>query len=407
MKVVCHREGLLSACQLVSVAAAARDINPVLRNLKAVVEPDRCTLMATDTEVGIRMEVLSVTVEEPGEALWPAGRVLSILREATDDELTIEANADSCVLRGRHMEYEMPGEDPAVFPDFPTFAEDKYHEIPAGVLREMIRRTAFAVASAENTKFGATTGILWELHGNKAKLVATDGRRLALCEGSARAQGSHTTEGQMPVAPAKAMSLLERNLQDEEEPVRVSLRPNEILIRTERATIYSRLVEGRFPDYRRVLPQKQNIKIPLQVGPFQTAIRQAAIMTDEETKRVVFTFDKRKLTLQARGVGAGSSKVEMELDYSGSPIEISFDPKFLLEMLRVLEPEAQLSLELVDSKSPALFRLKPHTLSGDGAPADSGDATNGDAPQKPRPAKKETTGDYLYVVVPMVVKDQA
>src|SRR5262249_24917523 len=159
-----------------------------------------------------------------------------------------------CVLRGRHMEYEMPGEDPAVFPDFPTFAEDKYHEIPAAALREMIRRTAFAVASAENTKFGATTGILWELHGNKAKLVAPDGRRLVTGEGAGKAHGTHTTEGQMPAAPAKAMSLLERNLQEEEEPVRVSIRPNEILIQTERSTIYSRLVEGRFPNYRQVLP---------------------------------------------------------------------------------------------------------------------------------------------------------
>src|SRR5262249_23569269 len=132
--------------------------------------------------------------------------------------------------------------------------------------------------------------------------------------------------------------------------------------------------EGRFPNYRQVMPQKQNMKIPLKVGPFQTAIRQAAIMTDDETKRVVFAFDKQKLTLQARGVGAGSSKVEMDLDYNGSAVEISFDPKFLLEMLRVMDAEAPLTLELVDSKSPALFRNE--------------------------------AGDYLYVVVPMVVKDQ-
>ena len=178
--------------------------------------------------------------------------------------------------------------------------------------------------------------------------------------------------GLIPVC--SAVTLLERNLQEPEESVRVSIRPNEILIKTDRSTIYSRLVEGRFPNYQQALPQKNEVKIPLTVGPFMTAVRQAAIMTDEETKRVVFTFAKQKLTLQARGVGAGSSKVEMELKYSGDPVEISFDPKFLLEMLRVLEPETELSLELVDGKSPALFR--------------------------------NDAGDYLYVVVPMVVKDQ-
>src|SRR5689334_18498615 len=101
MKTVCHREGLLSACQLASVAVAARDVKPVLRNLKAVVDDGRCTLMATDLELGIRLEVRGVNVEEPGEALMPAGRITSILREATDDELTIEANADNCVIRGK------------------------------------------------------------------------------------------------------------------------------------------------------------------------------------------------------------------------------------------------------------------------------------------------------------------
>src|SRR5205807_8792876 len=85
----------------------------------------------------------------------------------------------------------------------------------------------------------------------------------------------------------------------------------------------------------------------------QQAIRQAAIMTDDESKRVVFAFAKKKLTLQARGTEAGRSKVEMPLEYDGKPLEISFDPKFLLEMLRVLEPEAQIALEMVDSGSPA------------------------------------------------------
>jgi DNA polymerase-3 subunit beta len=373
MKATCHREGLLAACQLVSVAVPSRDVKPVLRNIKAVVDGDRCTLVATDTEVGVRMEVRGVKAEEPGEALLPAARVVSILRESTDEELTIEAGPDACTLRGALNEFEMPGEDPGIFPDFPAFAEDKYHELTAGVLREMIRRTLFAVAT-EATRYGATTGVLWELEDSRARLVATDGRRLALSDGTANATAGHSTKGQMPVVPVKAMTLLERNLQEPDESVRVSFRPNEVLMKTERAMIYSRLVEGRFPNYKQVIPQKHNHKIPLTAGPFQTAVRQAAIMTDDESKRVVFTFAKNKLTLQARGMASGRSKVEMPLSYDGKSVEISFDPKFLIEMLRVLDPAAQLTLELVDSNSPALFRTE--------------------------------AGDYLYVVVPLVVKDE-
>ena len=123
------------------------------------------------------------------------------------------------------------------------------------------------------------------------------------------------------------------------------------------------------------LPQKHNIKVPLLDGPFQTAVRQAAIMTSEESMGVVFAFDKGKLTLRARGAETGSSRVEMEIDYSGSPLEISFDPRYLTDMLRVFDPDTKFTLELNDSSSPALFRNE--------------------------------TGDYSYVVLPLVVKDHS
>jgi DNA polymerase-3 subunit beta len=355
---VCHREGLLSACQLASVAAATRDVKPILKNLKAIVEADRCTLMATDLELGIRLEVRGVKVEEPGEAILPGGRLTAILRESADEELSLEAGADSCVIRGQSNEFEMPGEDPAEFPDISAFEGERYHELPAGQLREMIRRTIFAVA-AENPRY-ALTGIMWELSGPSARLVATDGRRLAVVEGAATAHDGHDTKGQTPVVPTKAMGLLERNLHDPDEMVRVCIKPNEALFRTERAVISSRLVEGRYPPYREVFPKKQTVKVPLVVGPFHTAVRQAAIMTDDESKKVVFGFAAKKLTLQARGAATGRSRVELPLEYDGKPISISFDPKYVTDMLRVLNPEDALILELIDGSSVALFKSGEH-----------------------------------------------
>src|SRR5271165_148299 len=186
MKIVCHREGLLSACQLASAAAASRDVKPILKNLKAVVADDRCTLMATDLELGIRLEVRGIKVKEPGEALLPTSRLVPILREATDEELTIEAGPEACFVRGASAEFEMAGEDPSAFPDIPTFTEEKYHEVTAGLLREMTRRTLFAAAAAENSRFGATTGILLELEDGTIAMVSTDGRRLALANGQAQ-----------------------------------------------------------------------------------------------------------------------------------------------------------------------------------------------------------------------------
>lgn len=359
MKFACHREGLLGACQIASAAVAPRDVKPVLRNLKAVVEEDRCILMATDLELGIRIEVRGVRVEEPGEALLPTARIISILRESPDEEVTIEATADSCVVRGQANEFEMPGEDPGAFPDIPGFEEEKFHEVKAGTLKEMIRRTAFAAASAEHSRYGATTGVLVELEDEKIILVATDGRRLALTQGPAEPHGDHSTRGATPVVPVKAFTLLERNLSDPEEVVRISLRANEALLRTERTMIYTRLVEGRFPNYRQVIPSKHNARVLITVGPFLSAVRQAAIMTDQESKRVVFGFAKGKVTLQAKGAETGRSRVEAPVDYDGKQIDISFDPKFLIDMLKVLEPDTTLTMDIQDGSSAAVFRHDP------------------------------------------------
>ena len=126
MKLYCERESLLSDTQLASAAVATRDIKPILRNLKAIAAGDKCTLMATDLEMGIRLELRSPQVQEPGSAILPATRFTSILREATDEHLTVEADASALRRHRRQNEFEMPGEDPEEFPDVPAFSDKQY-----------------------------------------------------------------------------------------------------------------------------------------------------------------------------------------------------------------------------------------------------------------------------------------
>ena len=355
MKARCHREGLLSAFQLANAAVPTREVKPILKNVKAIAVDDRCTLIATDLELGIRLEVRGLTVQEPGEAMLPAARLIAILREAKDEELSIEADSNACIVRGSSLEFEMPSEDAANFPDIPVFEEEKYHEVTAGVLREMIHRTAFA-AAAESARY-SMTGVLWELEDTSLRLVATDGRRLAMTISSAKPHGDHSTKGQTPVVPTKAMGLLERVLQDDSEIVRVCLRPNDVLFRTDRAMIYSRLVEGRYPNYKEVFPKKTPTKIPFVVNVLASAVRQAAIMADDESKKVIFQFTKKKLTLKAQGAATGRSKVELPIEYDGKDVNIAFNPGFLIDMLRILPNDSELTLDLVDGNTPALFKV--------------------------------------------------
>src|SRR5438445_5096588 len=123
MKAICDREGLLAACQLAAAALPARDVKPILRNFKAVAGDGRCTIMATDLELGIRLDVQGLMIHEAGDAILPAAKLIAILRESRDDKLDLEADNNAVLIKGPTLEFEMPSEDPAQFPDLPTFED--------------------------------------------------------------------------------------------------------------------------------------------------------------------------------------------------------------------------------------------------------------------------------------------
>lgn len=365
MKVKCQRDSLFNACQLVGQAVAARTTKPILANIKAVASDDALTLMATDLEIGIRYELRGVDVGRTGAAILPVSKLLPILRESNDAEISLDANADGTLIKTSTGKFTMPAGDPAEFPDIPAFDGDKCHEITAGVLRTLIQRTAFAADKKESGARWAVTGVLWEVEANKVRLVATDTKRLAMTEGVATSTEAPAKDGKPAshLIPQKAMSLLERSLVDGGERIRVALHANDAMFQTERALIHTKLVEGRFPPYRDIIPKKSTIKVTLNPAEFLSRVRQAAIMTDDATKRVDFEFAKKKLTLKAEGAETGSSEVRLDLpDYDGEEITIAFDPQYLVEMLRAIEGETGITLEMTSGEKPAVFRAGDNYL---------------------------------------------
>jgi DNA polymerase III subunit beta len=365
MKLKCQRDWLLSACQLVGVAVAARTTKPVLANIKAIAQQDALMLMATDLEVGVRYELRGVDVSRPGSAILPASKLISILRESADADVSLDADGNGTLVRTASGRFNLPGGDPNEFPDIPPFDDGgKYHEIAGGVLRTMIKRTAFAADKLEATARWAVTGVLWEAEGDKARLVATDTRRLALTEGPADVHGGEPgAKTPSHLIPSKAMQLLDRSITDDGELIRVALKSNEAMFQTGRALIHTRLVEGRFPPYRDIIPKKSAVKLDLPVSGFLSSIRQAAIMTDEESKRVEFRFEPGQVTLTAHGgADTGRSEVVMPLpDYDGPSLTIAFNPQYVTDMLRVAESESgRLTMEMTDGQKPVLFRVGDH-----------------------------------------------
>jgi DNA polymerase-3 subunit beta len=358
MKALCNREHLLEAFGMVGGVVPAKSPKPILQNVKLVADAEEgSTVLATDLEVGIRYRVLGVKVDQPGSAILPTQRFNQILRTTPDEELAVEADGDHLVVRGLHAQFKLPGEDADLFPDVPDFAAGSYHVVAAADLRRAIRRTMFAT-DVESTRY-ALGGVLFELGPETLTLVGTDGRRLARQVIAVEAEGGAAPPAGQPVVPVKALKLLERNLQDDDPPVHLAFQGGTaVLVRTDRAVIYSRLVEGRFPRYQDVFPTSVEAKIPMEAGPLLRAVEQASIVTSEESRGVDFNFGDGTLKLASQAPDQGSSDVDMPISYDGKPVDITFDPRYLSDALKTLEENASVTAELIDHKSAAVFKTE-------------------------------------------------
>jgi DNA polymerase-3 subunit beta len=349
MKVTCDREKLLHAFQTAASVVPARSPKPILENVKMEVEAEKITLMATDLEVGIRIEISGFDVAAPGKVVVPLKRFGSILRESYDEKLLLESDGSKLHVRGERSEFQFPTHNPDEFPIVSAFEEEKYHQLSARFFRELIRRTVFAT-DPESSRY-ALGGVLLELSSAEIIGVGTDGRRLAKQQGPAESVGQHET-AENTVVPTRAVQLIERALTGNDENIQIAARENDILVKSQRTTIYSRLVEGRFPRWRDVFPQQADqVRIELTVGPFHAAVRQAAIVTSEERRGVDFTFGEGKLVLAGHGAEFGESHVELPIAYDGDPIRVKLDPRYASDFLKVLDPETTFSVHLRDSES--------------------------------------------------------
>ena len=226
-------------------------------------------------------------------------------------------------------------------------------------LKKLIRRTIFAT-DVESTRY-ALGGVLVELTAESIAMVGTDGRRLARMSAAAEVENEPTGPAGTPVIPVKALKLIERNLADDDPPVHLAIQSGTaVLMRTESAVIYSRLVEGRFPRYQDVFPTNIEVKIPLEAGPLRLAVEQASIVTSEESRGVDFRFGSGLLKLTSQSADVGSSHVELPIAYEGKAVEITFDPRYLVDALKTLDDAAAITAELIDAKNAAVFKTDDH-----------------------------------------------
>ena len=351
MKVIAQTAALQEALALVGSIVQARTPKPVLQCVKLVAKDDVLTMMATDLEAGARFDIAAVQIEQEGEALIPADRLTGIVRERNDeDSLTIETDKEAAVIRGAGSRFKVLGYDPGEYPAVADFGDDPDCQIPAALLADMIGKTLFATAKAHSHY--AISGVLLEASGKKLQLVATDGHRLALAKGSL---GKAASKDLNAIVPAKLMSLVQRLAGDGEETFELKITESQIMLRTSRAVLMSSLVQGNFPKYRDVIPKETPSKATISTGQFEPRIRQAALLTNEESRGVRLAFSPDTATLTSRAPEAGEAEVTCPIKYDGDALEIAFNPSFLLEALRVVAGD-EVSLELSAANKPAVLK---------------------------------------------------
>src|SRR5438552_2669507 len=252
MKVICNRGALLDALLMAGNVVAARTPKPVLQCVKLTAEDNTLTIAATDLEVAIRYSDAQVQIEQAGEALLPADKLRDIVRESVDDTLSIEVANDNATIKGQDSKFTIYTQNPKEFPPVPDFEGKPDFEIAGGHLKQLIGQTLFAAAK-ESSRY-AFNGVLVNAKGKKVSLVATDGRRLAMAKGDL-VSDNIGKDGVTAIVPAKALTLIDKLVDDPDEAVGFQIKENQILVHTSSATLTSSLVEGQFPPFEDVIPK--------------------------------------------------------------------------------------------------------------------------------------------------------
>jgi DNA polymerase III subunit beta len=351
MKVIVQTAALQEALNLAGGIVAARTPKPVLQCVKLTASKKMLTIQATDLEVGCRYQVTAVQVQEEGEALVPAERLVGIVRECPDEEsLTLQTDKEACHIRGSAGHWKVFGYDPGEYPAVTEFAEPADFQVPAGQLVSMINRTLFAAAKAHSHY--AISGVLWEATGKKLTLVATDGHRLAQAKGSLKKAVAKDIQA---IVPAKLMGLILRLVSDADEMLDVKVLENQILLRTARSVLVGSLVQGNFPKYGDVIPKEANRKATIQTASFEHCIRKAALLANEESRGVKLAFQSDRVTLTSRAPEAGEAEATCVVKLEGEAVEIGFNPNFLIDALRVAGAE-EITFEMNAPNTPAVLK---------------------------------------------------
>ncbi len=368
MEFTIAREELLQGLYLTQGIVERRTTIPILAHVLLETNDDGVTISATDQEVGVRRKC-EAKVKKKGAVTTGARKLYEIVRECPEGALTLRSLENNWIgISSGKSKFKIVGLDPREFPAMPTAVQDKKSkaaEVPGGLLQEMIQRTIFAV-STDETRLNLSGVCVERPETGKLRLIATDGHRLSMI--TRTVDGITAASG--VIIPRKGIAEISKVLETSQEPVKLTLEGGVAHAAQGNVELSMRLVEGEFPDYNQVVPQKSEKRVSLKGDDFLAALRRVSVVSSERTRGIKLDIEGARLEVSSMNPDLGEASEEMGVEYDGDPFKIGFNAKYIIDALSGLPPDTQIEVGFNDEVSPGIIRC-------------------------------EGDKDYLYVVMPM------
>lgn len=352
MKFVISREALVTPLNLVAGVVERRQTMAILANVKLSVSASTLELTGTDTEVELiaRIDGLQGDVE-PGDITVPARKLIDICKSLPDgSDISFQLDADHLIVRSGRSRFTLSTLPARDFPSLQEEVSGRSITLQQGELRRLIDRTSFAMAQ-QDVRF-YLNGMMWELTEDHFRVVATDGHRLALCTLSSPLAGVEPTQ---VIVPRKGVTELAKLLTSDSDDVGIVIGSNHVRATTSEFSFTSKLVDGKFPEYQRVLPQGADKTIVGMRQELKEGFSRAAILSNEKYRGVRLRVDQSNLEIVANNPEQEQAEEYVAVEYNGKdPLEIGFNVSYLLDVLNVLDSE-QVQMSLAGSNSSALL----------------------------------------------------
>jgi DNA polymerase-3 subunit beta len=328
MKIKVNKDQLMAAIGVVGNIVSTKATLPILSNMMLETKDDQLKLNTTDLDIGISCE-LPVHIYEQGAITIPAKKFSDITRELPPGEVIVYVRKNNQVeIEGVNCRFKLNGLPKEEFPNFAvSFEESRY----------------------------VLNGILLEFSGDTARMVATDGRRLAKIE---KKLIHNSPKDLNMIIPIKAISEINRNLKDTGE-CSILLGSNQVLFNIDGILIATRIIEGEFPNYKQVIPKEISTKAKVRTSDLLAAIRRANLLSTPDFQAIKFELFKDKMVISKTTPDVGESREEVAIEYGHQELMVGFNPQFFIDVLKNISDE-KIDLEFLGPDKPCVLRLRDY-----------------------------------------------